>query len=309
MSTRSLVALGTASQAPTRERNHNGYFLKWDDEGLLFDPGEGTQRQMIFAGVRASEITRILITHLHGDHCLGLPGVLQRLSLDGISHEIHLYYPASGQPYIDRLKQASIYHDTTRVIDHPISAPGAIFAGPAFTIEAQPLEHSTDSWGYRLQEPDGVTLLPEKLAEHGIHGPAVGRLKQQGSLQVGDRTIHLDEVSTFKRGQRFAFVMDTRLCDSAYLLAREVDLLVCESTFLASETEEAIAYGHLTATQAAEIAQRSSVDLLVLTHFSRRYPSTDDFLMEAQPIHPNVVAVRDGDRVDLPHRERQLGGG
>ena len=82
VSNRELVILGTASQAPTRSRNHNGYFLRWDDEGLLFDPGEGTQRQMLFAGVTASQITRICVTHLHGDHCLGLPGVLARMSLD-----------------------------------------------------------------------------------------------------------------------------------------------------------------------------------------------------------------------------------
>ena len=98
MSNRELVILGTASQAPTRTRNHNGYFLRWDDEGLLFDPGEGTQRQMLFAGVTAHQITRGCVTHFHGDHCLGLPGVLQRMALDQVTATVEVAYPASREP-------------------------------------------------------------------------------------------------------------------------------------------------------------------------------------------------------------------
>ena len=93
---RELVVLGTSSQVPTRERNHNGYLLRWDGQGLLFDPGEGTQRQMILAGVPSSAVTRICLTHVHGDHTYGLPGVLSRLSLDGVEHPVDLHYPASG---------------------------------------------------------------------------------------------------------------------------------------------------------------------------------------------------------------------
>src|SRR5919197_2208571 len=108
MSSRVFIALGTSSQVPTRERNHNGYFLRWDGHGMLFDPGEGTQRQMIFANVSASDITHILITHFHGDHCLGLPGVVQRLSLDRASHLVRLYFPASEREHLDHLLAASI---------------------------------------------------------------------------------------------------------------------------------------------------------------------------------------------------------
>lgn len=96
MSVRELVVLGTASQVPTRYRNHNGYLLRWDGAGLLFDPGEGTQRQMLLAGVSATDVTRICVTHFHGDHCLDLPGVIQRLSLDGVPHPVDAHYPATG---------------------------------------------------------------------------------------------------------------------------------------------------------------------------------------------------------------------
>src|SRR5512141_1858687 len=145
MSTRDLVVLGTASQVPTRYRNHNGYLLRWDDEGFLFDPGEGTQRQMIYAEVSATEITRVCITHFHGDHCLGLAGISQRISLDGAPHVVHAYYPASGQIYVERLLHASFYHDVGRWELHPIEAAGEIDrgggaagAGPAWTLSALP---------------------------------------------------------------------------------------------------------------------------------------------------------------------------
>src|SRR5436853_6054759 len=102
MSSRELAVLGTASQAPTRSRNHNGYFLRWDGEGILFDPGEGTQRQLMYAGVAGTDITRLCVTHFHGDHCLGVPGVVQRLSLDRAPHPVYAHYPASGQDYFAR---------------------------------------------------------------------------------------------------------------------------------------------------------------------------------------------------------------
>ncbi len=124
MSHRELVVLGTASQAPTRSRNHNGYFLRWDGEGLLFDPGEGTQRQMLFAGVTASQITRVCITHFHGDHCLGLPGVLQRMALDQVPHVVEVCYPAESREVFGRLRHASLFRDRLQLRERPVDGAG-----------------------------------------------------------------------------------------------------------------------------------------------------------------------------------------
>jgi ribonuclease Z len=303
MSSRVFIALGTSSQVPTRERNHNGYFLRWDGEGMLFDPGEGTQRQMTFANVSASDITKIFITHFHGDHCLGLAGVWQRLSLDRVPHAVQLFYPASGQRYIENLKNASIFHNVAEVQQHAISQAGVIYDGEEFTIEAHPLDHTVESWGYRIQEKDGLTMLPEKLAELGVRGANIGRLIKAGSLLLDGKTITLESVSVKKKGQSMAFVMDTRLCETAFQLAHKVDLLVCESTYLMSETADAIAHGHLTARQAAEIARHAQIDLLALTHYSQRYRAVEDFALEAGEIHPNVVAMKDGDSIEMPKRK------
>src|SRR5438093_2150134 len=119
MSARQVVFLGTASQVPTRTRNHNALMLLWDDLGILFDPGEGTQRQMILAGLAATQITHIAITHFHGDHCLGLAGTVQRLSLDRVAHPVTVVYPASGQVFFERLCHASIYFEAATLVPRP----------------------------------------------------------------------------------------------------------------------------------------------------------------------------------------------
>lgn len=257
--TRELVALGTSSQVPTRFRNHNGYLLYWDEERLLFDPGEGTQRQMALSRVDPRDITRILITHFHGDHCLGLAGILRRLSLEKVPGPIHVYFPASGKVYLERAREAAIYTPVTEIVAHPVKAPAVIHEDERLRIRAERLSHGVDTIGYRLEE---------KRAD----GP----------------------------GQSFAHVMDTRACPGALALARNVDMLVIESTYLRSETKEAKERGHLTATQAAELAVEAGARRLVLTHFSQRHPKNGAFLAEAKAVHPDVVTAKDTRRYAVP---------
>ncbi|MEZ4237377.1 MAG: ribonuclease Z [Myxococcota bacterium] len=306
MSARELVVLGTASQVPTRYRNHNGYLLLWDGQGFLFDPGEGTQRQMVTFGVSATQITAICVSHFHGDHCLGLPGVIQRISLDRVPHRVPVYYPASGQKYLDRLRHASIFDDQSDIEPRPLRTPGVQSDGnPAIT--ALPLQHTAESWGYRIQEPDRVHCLPERLRAAGVQGRAVGELVRTGSVAVDGRLVRLEEVSERKKGGSVAFVMDTRRCDAAVALAEGVDLLIAESTYLASEQREARERGHMTAGDAARVAVEAGAKKLVLTHFSQRHPSTRPFLDEAGAIHGDVVAAVDGTRVDLRQIARPVG--
>lgn len=303
MSVRELIVLGTASQAPTRYRNQNGYLLRWDGEGLLFDPGEGTQRQMLLAGVAMSSVTRLCVTHFHGDHCLGVPGVIQRLSLDDAQHRVHAYFPASGQQYFSRLHHACIFHDRADIYAQPVAVDGPIAAGDFGVLEARRLEHSADAIGYRLIEPDGRRFVPELLKRFGLDGPAVGELHAAGSIDWGGRTVDLSEVSEARPGQRFAFVMDTRLCDGVYALADGVDLLVIEATFLSRDSDLAARYGHLTARQAARVAAECGVRRLVLTHFSQRYPDTREHRDEAAEVFDgHLVIAEDLARIRVPER-------
>ncbi|TQM43049.1 ribonuclease Z [Pseudonocardia cypriaca] len=299
MAGRELVVLGTASQAPTRTRNHNGYLLRWDGEGFLFDPGEGTQRQMLLAGVPSSAITRICLTHFHGDHCLGVPGIVQRLSLDGVAHPVVAHYPASGREYFARLRHASSFHEVADLWEEPVERDGVLASGPAGVLEARRLDHPVEAFGYRFTEPDGRRMLPGRLAERGISGPDVGRLQREGVLGQ----VRLEDVSVPRRGQRFAFVMDTRLCDAVYALADGADMLVIESTFLTADEPLARTYGHLTARQAASVAADCGVRKLVLTHFSQRYADPARFAEEAAEVFDGeVVVAEDLARVPLPPR-------
>jgi ribonuclease Z len=307
VSNRELVILGTASQAPTRTRNHNGYFVRWDDEGLLFDPGEGTQRQMLFAGVTANQVTRVCVTHFHGDHCLGLPGVLQRMSLDRVAHPVQACYPAESQEFFDRLRHASLFHDTLQLRESPVRGNGVVTDTATLRLEARALSHLVPTVGYRLTEPDGRRMLPDQLAARGVTGRDIGRLQREGRLAVGGRLVTLEQVSEPRRGQRFAFIMDTRLCDAAFELADGADMLVCESTFADADTGLARDYGHLTAGQAGRIAAESGARLLVLTHISQRYDSTgaDQLLRDAAAAFGGqIVLAADLDRIPVPKRSR-----
>jgi ribonuclease Z len=299
---RELVVLGTASQVPTRTRAHQAAVLRWDSEVVLFDPGEGTQRQLTLAGVAAGSITRICLTHLHGDHCLGLPGVLQRIALDGRGRPVDLYFPAAGQPYVDRLRHASAAADGPEVREHPVSADGVVDTWPGLVLSARALDHRVPTYGWRLQEPDGRRVVRERLAEVGLSGPDVGRLLRDGEVTVDGRRVGVDEVTEERRGQAFAFVMDTRRCAAAVELCRDVDLAVCESTYLRSETDLAERYAHLTAADAATIAAEAGARRLVLTHYSARHPDEQVFADEARGIFGDVVAAKDLDRIDVPPR-------
>lgn len=295
--------LGTSSQVATRERNQNGYFLRWDSDGFLFDPGEGTQRQMLYAGVPATAITRLCVTHFHGDHCLGVPGVIQRLSLDKVQHPVHAHYPLSGQEYFTRLRYAASFFERAELREEPIEEEGLLSVGSFGQLWARRLEHPIESFGYQLIEPDGRRMLPELLNRYGVRGPAVGRLQQAGSLVVDGRTVTVEQVSEPRPGQRFAFVMDTRLCEGVFRLADQADLLVIESTYLSSEAELARSFGHLTARQAARVAQECGVRKLVLTHFSQRYTDLAPFYEEAaKEFSGEIVVAMDLARTPVPSR-------
>ena len=301
-----LVVLGTASQAPTRYRNHNGYLLRAGDEGLLFDPGEGTQRQMTFHGVAASSITRICVTHLHGDHCLGLPGVIQRLALDRVARRVPLYHPASGAAYIDRLRRASIFDDVTNVVPVPVFQARELDRTDQLVLTARPLRHRVDSVGYRIEEAPHVNFDADALRALGITGPDVGHLRREGTLVHQGREVRLEDVSVTNPGRVFAFVMDTARCDAAVELARGADLLVCESTFLSENAHLAERYKHLTARQAGEIAAEAGARQLLLTHFSQREPNTARYVADAAGVFANVIGAEDGLRVPIP-RDRRAG--
>ena len=303
---RRLVVLGTASQVPTASRNHNGYVLFWDGEAILFDPGEGTQREMTRCGVAAARITRICLTHFHGDHCLGLPGVLQRMGLDGVQRPVPIHYPVAGEGVLAHLLALAVSGHTAPVDHRPIGAGGADEdLGPAW-LRTRPLRHGTDVLGYRLEEKPRRTLVPDRLAALGIAGPLAGELLRAGVVTHGGRRVTVEEVSHPRPGQVAAVVLDTAEAPAIAELLDGADIALVEATFLAPEADQAARFLHLTADQAGRYAARAGVATLVLTHYSGRYDDPAAFAAEAGAHHPRVIAARDGTVVAVPRRRRCL---
>ncbi|HEX4867890.1 MAG TPA: ribonuclease Z [Acidimicrobiales bacterium] len=297
---RELVVLGTSAQVPTRRRNQVGNLLLWDDDAILFDPGEGTQRQLLLAGASTGHLSAICLTHLHGDHCLGLPGVLARFVLDHRETPVDLYFPASGLEHVRRLCRAAVLDEFPGLRLVPVPPTGAVYEHRGLRLEAVPLHHAIDTVGWRLEEPARRHLRVDDLTALGVRGHDVSRLVDEGRLETATGTVAYEDVSDLRRGDRFALVMDTAPCEGAERLADGVDLLVAESTFLDVEAELAAVSRHLTARQAGRLAAAAGARRLVLTHFSARHPDEGDFAREAASHHDDVVAARDLERVRLP---------
>ena len=298
---RELVVLGTASQVPTRTRNHNGYLLRWDGEGVLFDPGEGTQRQMTFADVPPRRHPGRL-THAHGDHCLGLPGVVQRMGLDGVRRRLPVHFPAGAEASVEALLASSAHVELLEVDRHPV-VRGVVAEGTGWTLTAEPLDHRVPTVGYRFTEADGVRMLPDRLAAAGVAGPDVGRLQREGRARRrrphgparGGQRAPAGPVGGRRHGHP-----PLRRCARA---RPGVDLLLCESTFLDADRDLAERYGHLTARQAGEVSAEAGARRLVLTHFSQRYGDDGEpSAGEAREAHGDVVVAEDGMRVAVPRR-------
>ncbi|WP_108624469.1 ribonuclease Z, partial [Candidatus Similichlamydia epinepheli] len=284
MSVRDLIILGSSSQQPTRFRNHPGYLLRWNEEGFLFDPGEGTQRQFIFSNISPTSVTRIFISHFHGDHCLGLGSMLMRLNLDHVKHSVHCYFPASGYRYFNRLRFGTSYHERIKVIAHPVEKPGLVDETECFTFESFPLIHAIETFGWRIKEKTKRKFHAPSLEKYGIKGSAIRNLIENEWIDTPSGRIGIDQVSFMQEGDIFAYVTDTLACDQAILTAQNAKLFLCESTYLESEKHLAMQNLHMTAKEAASIAKHAHVGQLILTHFSGRYQDTSPFLEEAKTI-------------------------
>jgi ribonuclease Z len=215
---------------------------------------------------------------------------------------VHCHYPESGRDLFARLRWLRSDAAARFLREEPASGARALLASEPFgTFSAVRLDHGVEAYGYRLDEPPGRRMLPDRLAALGVSGPAVGALQRAGRLEVGARTATLDEVSVERPGLAVAFVMDTRLCDGVYALAAGADLLIIESTFLEADAALAAEFGHLTAGQAAQVAAESGVRTLVLTHFSQRYQDPAEFEREAR-VHfgGELYVAQDLDRIPVP---------
>ena len=292
-----LIPLGTSAGRPTLQRGASALAVAAESSWLLCDCGEGAQLQAQRAGLSLARLDAVLITHLHGDHFNGLPGLLGTLGLEGRQRPLVVAGPPGLAALLQHLQQAGSLGTgemEVRIVEQ--QGAGGQLELPGFLVESRALEHRVPTYGYRVALPDRPgTLDVEKALQAGVpSGPLLGELKAGRAVLLPDgRRVEPDGlVGPRQRGASMAYTLDTVPCAAAAELGRSVDFLVHEATYEHARAELARKRGHSTALEAARVAAEAEARTLVLTHFS---PSVegDQLAEEARTAHPSVIAARD----------------
>ena len=307
-----ITFLGTSSGVPTRSRNVSSVALRLPQRSdiWLFDCGEGTQHQFLRSDLRPSQITKIFVTHMHGDHIFGLMGLLASCGLAGDPQPIQIYGPPELKDY---LKASQRYSKTRFAFPIEIFTvqPGKIFEDKEFKVYCLPLKHRVPAFGYRVEEKDrpGRFDIEKAKAMDIPPGSVYADLKKGKTVTLEDgRVIKGKEFcSEPEVGRKLVYCTDTVFCENAIELSHDADVLIHESTFAHQDAEMAFERMHSTSTMAAQVALGAQVKHLILTHFSPRYTpgnavSFKDLLKEAQTIFPNTSMAKDFLIHDIPRR-------
>ncbi len=284
---------------PTKERNLSSIYLNYESEHILFDCGEGTQRQLKIAGIKSTKLTRIIISHFHADHILGLSGLLRSLDANDYNQVLHIYGPKGIEKYFDNIIN-STHNEINIKIKLIEIKPGIIIENEKFKIEAVLLDHSVTSFGFSLVEKDKRKINLEYLSKFRLkQHPILGELQRGKDIIWEGKKITVKQGTKLVKGKKLGFIFDTGYCDNCIKLAKDSDLLISESTFSAEEKEKAKEYKHLTTEDAAKIAKKGKAKKLILTHFSQRYKDVSILEKEAKRIFPNTEAANDFTEVNL----------
>jgi ribonuclease Z len=287
-----IVFLGTGCMQPTKTRNHAGVLLKFKTETLLFDCGEGIQRQMRIAGEKPAKITRLLISHFHGDHVFGIPGLMSSMGADQFAKKLHVYGPTGTKKYLGHLFKSFAAKD---IIEHEIHEinKGKILETDEFMVEAHPLRHSVPCIGFKFIEKNRRKVDIVKAKKLGLKGEILGKLQKGSSVTLNGKKIKPDDVTYVVKGKTVSYVTDTAPCTGANKLAEDTDILILEGTLLDDLKKNAAKSKHLTVKQAALIASENNTDKLVITHISQRYKNNHEILEEAHKYFRNSDVAED----------------
>jgi len=303
-----ITFLGTGGSVPSPHRNPSAIAVRRESELFLFDCGEGTQQQMMRAKT-GMKITAIFITHFHADHVLGIPGLLQTLSLQGRTEPLEIYGPKGVRRFLYHLLSlgyASKNFDVKAIeLQH-----GDVIRRQNYEIRAFKTEHNIRSIGYVLEE----AMRPgkfnrERAIELGLKpGPLFSKLQHGESVFVNGREIRPEDVLGPPRpGRKIVYTGDTRPCESVIQAAENADILIHDGSLAEAEKELAIEYMHSTVTEAAEVAAKANVRKLILTHISARYDDEDAKKLEeeAKKIFPNTIVASDLMTIDVKYRDKE----
>lgn len=302
----SVTFLGTGAACPTLERNVASLAVVREGETILFDCGEGTQRQMMRYGVGFG-FREIFFSHYHADHLLGVTGLLRTMGLQDRTAPVTLYGPRGAQRVLGAAISLGVERQKFPVEIVEIK-PGDRLARDGYAIEVFATEHRADTVGFALVEDLRLGRFhPERARELGVpEGPLWGRLHKGETVQLPDgRSVSpADLVGAPRPGRRLVYSGDTRPCDALVAAARDADLLIHEATFGDDERARAVETGHSTAAEAAAVAREAGALRLALTHISARYTrEAPELLAEAKALFPETVVARDGLAIEVPFRD------
>jgi ribonuclease Z len=291
--------LGTADAIPSERRNHLAVLLNYEGENILFDCGEGTQRQIRKAKLNPCKITKILISHWHGDHVLGLAGLLSTLSLSGYNKTLNIYGPKGFKRNFEDMIRLFHFEKTYKINVEEVL--GRFFENEDFYLEAAPVDHTISCNSYNFVKKATIRIDKAKLKKYKIkEGPHLKEIKKGKDITYEGKKYKAKDLIFEDKGKKVSFIVDTKYKKELYEFAKEADLVIAESTFSAELEKEAQEKMHLTSQQAAEIAKKSKSKKLVLIHLSARYEAnTKQILDEAKKVFKDTVIVKDLDVLDI----------
>jgi ribonuclease Z len=300
-----VTFLGTSGAVPTTERNPSSVFVRREGDALLFDAGEGTQRQMMRYGT-GFDVGDIFVSHVHGDHVLGIPGLLQTLDFNGRTDPLRIHTPRGTAHVLSELVYALDHGTAFDVVLEEVGAGDVVVDREEYAVRAFATEHRTRSVGYALVEHDRKGRFDRERAEElGVPvGPKFSALHEGRPVELEDGTVVRPEqvVGPPRPGRKFVYTGDTRPTNATRAAAEDADLLVHDATFAEEAAERARDTGHSTAREAAEVANHAGAKRLALTHISSRYGGDTSALLEDATLafEGDVFVARDGMDVDVP---------
>jgi ribonuclease Z len=303
-----ITFLGTGSMVPTKERNVLGMFISYKNKGLLFDCGEGTQRQMNIAGINRNKVNYVFLSHWHGDHVSGLIGLIQTVGNQNIQNEekpvLHIFGPRETEERIEHMLKTCIFENKVTLEIHELVPSRneiiTVLNNEDFYVQAAQLDHGIPCLGYGFIEKDTRRMNTNELKKYGlISGPSIGKLQNGETIEHDNKSITPEMVSELKKGIKITIIMDTGLCENAIALAENSDLLICEATYSSELGEKAENYKHMTAKDAALLANNSNAKRLIITHISQRYKTPGEVLDDAKNVYNNVEVAHDFMKVKM----------